>query len=147
MVGLHGESYIEAGKEVISLFKARNWEGIVEDGLADMVMFFMKFAIAVVSGLSGWWLVNHDNDIFVGIGIDPEDDDAAGFMAGFLIGYVVASIMMELVSSAVNAVIVCFALSPAPFKQHYPDLCNEMLAGWKKAYPSECEDDFTSIEP
>ncbi|KAL7558097.1 hypothetical protein ACA910_020047 [Epithemia clementina (nom. ined.)] len=145
MVGIHGDSYIQGGREIIRLFKVRNWTGIVEDGLADLVMFFMKLAIALVTGLTGWWLVNRDDDIFAGVGIDPEDDDLIGFVAGVMIGYVVASIMMELVSSAVNAVIVCFAKSPAPFKRHYPALCNEMLTGWKKAYPIECEDEIAAI--
>ena len=146
MVGIHGESYISSGREVIRLFKARNWVGIVADGLADMVMFCMKLAIALVTGLVGWWLVKYDNNIFVGIGIDPEDDDLVGFFAGLLIGYIVASIMMELVSSAVNAVIVCFALSPALFKKNYPELATEMLEAWQKAYPMECEDEFASFD-
>jgi hypothetical protein len=82
--------------------------------------------------------------VIVGVGIDPEKDDILGFCAGSLIGYVVASIMMELFSSAVNAVIVCFAEAPGEFQRHHPALCREMVDAWRKAYPDECADDFTT---
>ena len=109
-------------------------------------MFTMKISVALLTALMGWWLVQHDNDIFVGVGIDPEKDDIVGFCAGGLIGYIVASIMMELIGSAVNAVIVCFAEAPQVFQQHHKELCDEMLTAWKRAYPDECADDFTSVK-
>ena len=116
------------------------------DILADMVMLTMKVSIALLTGLAGWWLVNKDDDIFVGVGIDADEDDAIGFVAAALIGYIIASIMMELVGSAVNAVIVCFAEAPDVFHNNYKELCDEMLDAWKKAYPDECADDFSSIK-
>lgn len=145
-VGLHGDSYISSGRQVSSLFKQRGWTSLTNDILADMVMVTMKVSIALLSALVGWWLVNKDDDIFIGVGIDPEDDDAVGFVAGLLVGYIIASIMMELIGSAVNAVIVCFAEAPDTFHTNYKELCDEMLEAWKKAYPDECSDDFSSIK-
>jgi len=119
---------------------------LVNDTLADAVMFTMKISVAILTALAGWWLVNKDDDIFVGVGVSAEDDDAIGFVAGGLIGYIVSSIMMELVGSAVNAVIVCFAEAPGVFHHNHKELCDEMLSAWKRAYPNECSDDFSSIK-
>eukprot|EP00977_Amphora_coffeiformis_P009555 scaffold2204_cov166-Amphora_coffeaeformis.AAC.15 len=145
-VGIHGDSYIGSGKQVMALFKQRGWSSLVGDVLADAVMFTMKISVAILTALAGWWLVNKDDDIFVGVGVSAEDDDAIGFVAGGLIGYIVSSIMMELVGSAVNAVIVCFAEAPDVFHNNHRELCDEMLKAWKRAYPDECEDDFSSIK-
>lgn len=56
------------------------------------------------------------------------------------------SIMMELVSSAISAVIVCFAEAPATFQKNHPELCSDMLSAWKDAYPDECADDFDTVK-
>ena len=131
---------------MISLFKQRGWSSLVGDVLADAVMLTMKISVSLLTALAGWWLVNKDNDIFVGIGIEADQDDAVGFIIGGLIGYIISSIMMELVGSAVNAVIVCFAEAPAVFHSHHTELCEEMLTAWKRAYPDECSDDFSFIK-
>jgi len=144
-VGIHGDSYLESGRKVVSLFKQRGWSSLISDQLADAVMFTMKISISLVTGLTGWWLVQFDDDIFVGVGIEADDDDVIGFCAGCLIGFLVSSIMMELVGSAVTAVIVCFAEAPKTFSDHHPELCQEMLTAWKRAYPDECADDFDSV--
>jgi len=146
-VGVHGDSYIESGKKVMSLFKQRGWDSIITDALADTLMNFMTVSIGLLSGLTGWAIVTYDDDIFVGIGIEPDEDDAAGFVAGLLIGLLIASIMMGAVSSAVNSVIVCFAEAPATFQKNYPELCEDMLTAWKEAYPDECSDDFDAVRP
>lgn len=145
-VGIHGDSYLASGRSVISLFKQRGWVSIINDALADIVMVVMKVSVSLLSGLMGWWLVNHDDDIFVGIGIPEDKDDVVGFVVGTLIGYILSSIMMELVGSAVSAVIVCFAEAPDVFNQNYKQLSEEMLDAWKKAYPDECADDFSSVK-
>lgn len=89
-VGIHGESYIEAGRSVLSLFRQRGWNAIISDQLAAAVMFFMTLSISLLCGLAGWWLVTFDDDIFVGIGIGEDEDDVVGFAAGLLIGYMLS---------------------------------------------------------
>jgi len=145
MVGIHGDSYIESGRKVTSLFKQRGWSSLVADYLADAVMFTMKITISLTTGLMGLWLVRYDDDIFAGIGIEADEDDVIGFCAGFLFGFIVSSIMMELVGSAINAVIVCFAEAPGIFYENHRELCEEMVEAWKSAYPDECADDFSSV--
>jgi hypothetical protein len=52
-----------------------------------------------------------------------------------LIGFVMCSTLLSLVSSAVNAVIVCYAEAPAEFQANHPQLSEQMRAAWKTAYP------------
>lgn len=144
-VGLHGGSYDQSGKQVMEIFAQRGWSAIITDSLADGVMWLMTLAIAMVTGLAGLSLTHTDDDIFVGIGINADEDDYAGFCMGFLVGFLLGSVMMGVVSSAVNAVIVCFAENPAALAKNYPDRYQEMLSGWNQAYPEECSDDFEIV--
>lgn len=49
-VGLYGYSYLEAGRNVISLFQNRGWEAIIADDLVGNTMFLVS---VIVGGLSG----------------------------------------------------------------------------------------------
>jgi hypothetical protein len=51
-VGIKGVSYLQGGRQVISLFKQRGWSSLIADGLADGVMTVMKMSIAVLTGKS-----------------------------------------------------------------------------------------------
>lgn len=62
---------------------------------------------------------------------------AGAFLVGAAIGFVLCSTLFGLVSSAVNAVIVCFAEAPAEFQSNHPLLSHEMVAAWREAYPTE----------
>ena len=44
-VGLYGYSYIEAGKNVFTLFKNRGWEAIIADDLVGNVFFFLSLCV------------------------------------------------------------------------------------------------------
>uniref|UniRef100_A0A7S4K077 Choline transporter-like protein n=1 Tax=Odontella aurita TaxID=265563 RepID=A0A7S4K077_9STRA len=135
-VGLYGYSYLEAGKNVITLFQNKGWSAIITDNLIDNVLLMMSVAIGLLTGLIGLLLAVLDNNLFAGIGID--DGGSVGFFVGFLVGYVLASILMSVVGSAVNTVIVCFAEAPAEFQQNHPQLSDEMRFAWTQAWPVEC---------
>jgi branched-subunit amino acid permease len=49
-VGLYGYSYLEAGKNVMTLFQNRGWEAIVADDLVGNTMFLVS---VIVGGLTG----------------------------------------------------------------------------------------------
>mmetsp|Transcript_36165 Transcript_36165/g.79151 ORF Transcript_36165/g.79151 Transcript_36165/m.79151 type:complete len:505 (+) Transcript_36165:52-1566(+) len=135
-VGLYGYSYLEAGKNVITLFQNKGWTTIITDDLAENVLFMMSVGIGLVTGLVGLIISSIDKDIFAGIGYD--DAGGVGFVLGFLVGYVLASILMSVVGSAVNTCIVCFAEAPAEFEANHPQLSSEMRAAWRSAWPVEC---------
>lgn len=103
-VGLYGYSYIEAGKRVISLFKTRGWETIIADNLVNRLLGIMSLTIGLLTGvccLSAAFIVEEFESAQGWLG--------AGFIVGFFIGLVLSGIFLGLLSSAVDAIIVCYA--------------------------------------
>ena len=50
-VGLYGYSYIEAGKNVFTLFKNRGWDAIIADDLIGNVLFLVSIVVGILSGV------------------------------------------------------------------------------------------------
>jgi len=135
-VGLYGYSYLDAGKNVMTLFQNKGWTTIITDDLAENVLFMMSIVIGLVTGLVGLVVASLDENIFANLNLD--NPASAGFVVGFLIGFVLASILMSVVASAVNTVIVCFAEAPHEFEVNHPQLSFDMRNAWKQAWPNEC---------
>lgn len=135
-VGLYGYSYLDAGKNVITLFQNKGWTTIITDDLAENVLFMMSIVIGLITGLVGLIVASLDQNIFANL--DVENPGSAGFLVGFLVGFILASILMSVVASAVNTVIVCFAEAPNEFQTHHPQLSMEMRNAWRQAWPNEC---------
>ena len=57
------------------------------------------------------------------------------YSVGCLIGLVASSVLFGIISSSVNAVIVCFAASPVDFEQNHPKLSHEMRSAWREVWP------------
>jgi hypothetical protein len=51
------------------------------------------------------------------------------------VGLVVSSVLFGIISSSVNAVIVCFAASPVDFEHNHPELSQEMRTAWREVWP------------
>jgi Plasma-membrane choline transporter len=49
--GIYGYSYLQSGKMVVELFRARGWETIVQDDLIGYVLAFTTFTVGVFTGL------------------------------------------------------------------------------------------------
>mmetsp|Transcript_61449 Transcript_61449/g.73004 ORF Transcript_61449/g.73004 Transcript_61449/m.73004 type:complete len:500 (-) Transcript_61449:263-1762(-) len=135
-VGLYGYSYMEAGKNVITLFENKGWTTIITDNLVDNVLAMMSLAIGLVSGLIGLIVAEIDKANFQELGY--ESPGSVGFIIGLLVGFVLGSILMGVVGSAVNTVIVCFAEAPNEFAANHPALSDEMRSAWRQAWPTEC---------
>jgi len=135
-VGLYGYSYLEAGKNVFTLFRNRGWDAVIADDLVGNVLFLVSFVVGGIAGVIGLILSKTTNFF------DEAEDDtglSAGgfaFLLGFIIGLLICSVLMSTVGSAVNAVIVLFAEAPAEFQQNYPDLSGQMRAAWMGAFPN-----------
>ena len=52
-VGLYGYSYIEAGKNVITLFQQRGWTAIINDSLVSRTLTLVCLVLAGLSGCIG----------------------------------------------------------------------------------------------
>eukprot|EP00591_Stephanopyxis_turris_P002579 CAMPEP_0195518252 /NCGR_PEP_ID=MMETSP0794_2-20130614/12641_1 /TAXON_ID=515487 /ORGANISM="Stephanopyxis turris, Strain CCMP 815" /LENGTH=483 /DNA_ID=CAMNT_0040647191 /DNA_START=110 /DNA_END=1561 /DNA_ORIENTATION=+ len=131
-VGLYGYNYIEAGKNVMTLFKNRGWEVIIADDLVNNVLFLVSLVVGGISGLLGMLLEVH-TDLFPAV--QGADSQIAAFVFGFIIGVALCSILMSVVASSVNTVIVCFAEGPAEFQTNHRELSDMMRETWLSAFP------------
>mmetsp|Transcript_11583 Transcript_11583/g.17007 ORF Transcript_11583/g.17007 Transcript_11583/m.17007 type:complete len:540 (+) Transcript_11583:101-1720(+) len=132
-VALYGYPYIEAGKNVIQLFRHRGWTTIIADRLVFRVLFFCNLAVAAVSGSLAILCDFAAGPFFPG---DNEASHVLSFFVAFFVGLFISNVVLFVIESAVRTAIVCFAESPAEFDEHHPDLSENMKAGWAEAYPT-----------
>lgn len=52
-VGLYGYGYLEAGKNVFTLFKNRGWEAIIADDLVGNTLVLLSIVVGALSGCIG----------------------------------------------------------------------------------------------
>lgn len=133
-VGLYGYSYLDAGRNVMTLFQNKGWTVIIADDLAENVLFMMSTLVGLLTGAVGFIVASLDGNIFADLGFDSPG--GIGFVFGLLVGFVLSSILMSVVASAVNTVIVCYAESPREFEVNHSQLSAEMREAWSLAYPS-----------
>jgi len=130
-VGLYGYSFIDAGKNVMTLFRTRGWTAIIADQLVDSVLNMVSIGVGFLTGIIAILVAQ-------GAGIDmTEGKMLAPFFLGFLFGFALCATLFSVVSSAVNTVIVCYAEAPAEFQQNHPQLSQDMQAAWKQAWPND----------
>jgi len=65
-VGLYGYNYLDAGKNVVTLFKNKGWSFLITDNLMDNLLFMMSLVIGLLTGIVGLLVIQFDND---GVGI------------------------------------------------------------------------------
>jgi len=132
-IALYGYPYIEAGKNVMTLFQTRGWMTIIADRLVFRVLFFCNLALAAFVGSMGvlcnFGMNGFRND-------DRSSSMIESFWIAFLIAFLISNTVLFVVESAVRTVIVCFAESPAEFQEHHSELYEPMQAAWTEAYPT-----------
>lgn len=134
-VGLYGYSYLEAGKNVFTLFKNRGWEAIIADDLIGNVFFFLSLCVGLVCAAIGLAFDENSPEGWFDDSPNPGSIGATCAGLGFVAGLVLASILMSTIASAVNTVIVCFAEGPAEFEANHPDLSRKMRETWLEFFP------------
>lgn len=132
-VGLYGFSFMEAGVNVMTLFRNRGWTSIIADVMVDTLLRLLSVAVALFSGL--FFLLTMyliDSDALV-----QDGSWVFGLLTIFamLIGYMMAITVFSVVGSAVNTVIVCYAEAPNEFQANHPLLSERMTDAWRRAYP------------
>merc|ERR1719276_712456 len=128
-VGLYGYGYVDAGKKVISLFKTRGWSTIIADNLINRLLGIMSFTIALLTGVCSLFAAFLVEELESKQGWVP-----IGFVVGFFIGLILSGIFMGLLSSAVDAVIVCYAEAPKELEDQHPAIAEEMSRTWTEAW-------------
>lgn len=133
-IGLYGYSYLDAGKGVVELFQSRGWTTYVTEDIASNVTFFGTLMTGVLTGGLGVLLNSTSFHLFE----DSEDasKDWIAFGVAGVTGLVIGGIMMNIVSGAVNTVIVCMAEMPDELQANHPKYSQAMRYGWLKAFPS-----------
>jgi len=129
-VGLYGFGFMEAGKNVITLFKERGWTSIIVDNMLDTVLFMIALGVGVLSGLVA---------LVIGAALSLHDGASLGisFLMGLVAGYGMCTTLFSIVSSAVNTVIVCYAEAPAEFQANHPQHSERMRSAWRQAWPND----------
>lgn len=136
-VGIYGYSYLESGRRVLELFRARGFTAIMTDKLVEYVLGFTTFVVAILTGFAGVWIESVTTKKYSASLQDGESYifgplPGAGFAFGvaFVVGLWIATVMMNVVKGAVNTLIVCWADSPAVMEMQHPVLTKELVDAW-----------------
>ena len=132
-VGLYGFSYMDAGRNVWTLFQSKGWTVIITDDLADNVLFMMSVGIGLFCGMIGAIMGAINPGLLAALGWG--DSAGPAFFVGFIVGLLLSSILLGVVNSAINTVIVCYAEAPSEFQMNHPELSANMRAAWTQAWP------------
>lgn len=124
-VGLYGYSFIEASKNVITLFKSRGWTAIITDYMIDRVLMMLSLGNGLLAGGCAAYISYAFN-----LGLAGE-----AFTVGFFIGVLLTSTVLGVVGSGVNTVIVCYAEDPLAFEINHFELSMRMRDTWRVAFP------------
>ena len=124
-VGLYGYSYVEAGKNVITLFRQRGWTTIISDSLINRMLGMMCLCIALFNALAAViWTIG-----------SPGSTMMLSAIFSFFMGLMMSSMTFGVLVSAVDSIIVLYAEAPAEFKDNHPALCQELEDTWTQAWP------------
>lgn len=126
-VGLYGYGFVDAAKNVITLFKSRGWTAIITDYMVDRVLLMISFGNGLIAGgfaaaISYMFSLNLEG---------------VAFFVGFFVGMLLSTVVLSVVGSGVNTVIVCYAEDPATFEINHYSLSMRMRDAWRSAFPND----------
>ncbi|CAK4629665.1 hypothetical protein LEN26_000945 [Aphanomyces euteiches] len=137
-IGIHGFSFMTAGRHVSDMFAAKGWTAIVNDDLAQWVFFLGNLVVGAISAWVAIHFVGSDvtTQIFPGV----KDPEYIVGVCAFLVGYIVNSVFMSVMASAVATVFVLWAEDPQGWQLTQPDHYARLHAAWLEIYPAEYND-------
>ena len=121
---------MEAGSNVMTLFRNRGWTTIIADMMIDTVLFMVSVGVGAITAISA---------LLIGSALSMGDASTLETAAilGFILGYAMAATLFAVVNSAVDTVIVCYAEAPNEFQVNHPQLSDRMRDAWRRAWPDE----------
>lgn len=121
---------MQAGSNVMTLFRNRGWTSIITDLMVDTVLFMVSVGVGALTALVA---------VLIGAAFSMGDAGTLGAAAilGFILGYGMAATLFSVVSSGVNTVVVCYAEAPNEFQANHPELSNRMRDSWRQAWPND----------
>ena len=129
-VGLYGFSFMEAGSNVMQLFRNRGWTVIIADMMIDSVLNFVALGIGALTALVSLLLA-------LALQMGETGTLGTGAIIGFILGFGMSATLFSVVSSGVNTVIVCYAEAPNEFQANHPELSSNMRNAWRQAWPND----------
>jgi len=126
-VGLYGYTFVDAAKNVITLFKSRGWTVIITDYMVDRVLMMISFGNGLITGGLAAAISYMFNLNLEGV----------AFLVGFVVGMLLSIVVLGVVGSGVNTVIVCYAEDPATFEINHYELSMRMRDTWRSAFPND----------
>jgi hypothetical protein len=126
-VGLYGYSYMEAGKNVITLFKQRGWTTIITDTLTTRMIGMVSFVVGLITALVAALLTLMETADGIVIGVSA--------LCALIVGILLSNLVFRALLSSVDSVIVLYAEAPHEFQQNHPQLAQEMRETWAQAWP------------
>lgn len=124
-VGLYGYCYLEAGKNVFTLFKNRGFTVIISDGLVGRMLGMVCFCIGLINALVTTVLALGADGVVV----------AVSALIGFFTGVIFSLMVANLLISATDTIIVLYAEAPSELHDNHPHLAQEMHDTWSQAWP------------
>jgi len=104
---------------------------IASDDLVPNVLLMTSLVLGGITGCFAFLLERLD-----GLHILSLDEPAmVAFWVGIVNGLVLTGVLLGLIGSSVNAVLVCFAVSPVDFDTNHPELSDEMRTAWREVWP------------
>jgi len=119
-VGIYGYTYTAAGSKVMALFQQRGWTVIINDNLVSNALVQLSFIVALLVGITSSFAFSYAGTIWFGLGL------------GFYLALTFANVLV----SAVNTIIVCFAEAPQDLQRNHGALSRQMREAWNKVYPT-----------
>lgn len=126
-VGIHGYSYLYAGKQVVNLFSTHGLTAIGNDYFVNIIFFWNSLAIGLVTALFGVGLVQYGPDDW------HKGTAAAEVIVGLFCGFgglLIASIVFSLIDGANKATLVLFAENPHVLEHMHIDDYNRLSKVW-----------------
>lgn len=133
-VGLYGYDFLTAGKNVITLFRARGWSSIISNNLVHRALMTVATFISLATGLliSVVWNLfefhNSDNNLVKLFSV-------IYFYTAFAISLINSNILLSVVGAASDTAIVCFAEASLDLEQNHPELSVMMHESYAQAWP------------
>mmetsp|Transcript_6360 Transcript_6360/g.9241 ORF Transcript_6360/g.9241 Transcript_6360/m.9241 type:complete len:1092 (+) Transcript_6360:98-3373(+) len=126
-IGILGnENFLTASQNAIKILKARSWLVAASDRLIHHVLSLSSIIISLSTGCFGLVVEEFDGFNFTNF----QKPTSTAFGIGCIIGLVLSNIFLKVVGSAVNTILLCFAISPLEFKRNHPLLNSEMSTSW-----------------
>lgn len=87
-----------------NLFKIRGWQTIIADNLVNRLLGITSLTIGLLTGLCALFAA-----FVIEESVSTQGLIGIGFVVGFFVGLLFSGVFMGLLSSAVDAIIVCYA--------------------------------------